>query len=184
MSCPTLEYACTRFRSGSHAQPGRSCRLGLTEQFPLLLAPCLDQFSPYKNLLLLRCRHCYRNAKVAKYNDKAILQGIKLVPYRLSFVFMGSTFTAALLSSGFLEGFRRAALLRARLRRKKGDALVSFPAVETAGYCQSSPAGTWVGVGATWEELPEAASRATNSRSPSARPRSYRRAVPLRMTNT
>jgi len=42
------------------------------------------------------------------------------------------------------------------LRRKDECLSFPFPAVETAGYYQSSPAGTQAGV-SVWEELPDAA---------------------------
>jgi hypothetical protein len=37
----------------------------------------------------------------------------------------------------------RSASLRGGLRREEGFLFDCFPAVKTAGYCQSSPAGTW-----------------------------------------
>jgi hypothetical protein len=47
----------------------------------------------------------------------------------------------------------RSAALRAGLRRKDEGLSFPLPAVETAGYYQSSPAGTWVGMRVLVERL-------------------------------
>jgi len=57
---------------------------------------------------------------------------------------MRSSFTAALLLSGFLTGISALRFAARRPAAQEGDAFVSFPPVET-GYCQSSPEGTWIG---------------------------------------